>query len=271
MSMLEVDDVTVRFGGHVALDKVSLAAEVGQITGLIGPNGAGKTTLFNVVTGLLRSQRGDVRLGGRSIVRLASHRRARQGLARTFQRLELFGLLTVRENVELAAAVRKAPDPSRRADQLLDLVGLTSEAEARADELSTGRARLVELARALATDPRVLLLDEPASGQDEQETETFAEVLQWVASGAAGLGNGDGEPVAVVLVEHDVQLVMRTCAIVHVLEFGSILASGPPAVIQRDQAVLDAYLGAAPAGSAPTAAPAGSGPPGGDLQEGAAR
>jgi branched-chain amino acid transport system ATP-binding protein len=246
MSVLEVREVTVRFGGNMALDRVNLDAEAGEITGLIGPNGAGKTTLFNVVTGLLRPQRGEVRLDGREISRLACHRRARHGMARTFQRLELFGLLTVRENVELAAAVRRVGDPAGRATQLLDLVGLSDEAEARADELSTGRARLVELARALATEPRVLLLDEPASGQDEHETEAFADVLHRVASGEAGLDNGAARPVAVVLVEHDVQLVMRTCSMVHVLEFGAILASAPPAEIQQDQAVLDAYLGAAP-------------------------
>jgi branched-chain amino acid transport system ATP-binding protein len=233
--LLEVRHVTVRFGGHLALDDVSLVAFPGEVTGLIGPNGAGKTTLFNVVTGLLGPQRGSVRLDGEDVTGLAPYRRARRGLARTFQRLELFGLLTVGENVELAASVRgRRPGPS--AADALRLVGLTDLAGVRADELPTGKARLVELARALATGPEVLLLDEPASGQDDRETEAFREVLLTVA--AAGL--------AIVLVEHDVQLVMRTCARVNVLDFGRVLAAGTPSEIQADRAVLDAYLGAAP-------------------------
>ena len=233
--LLEVRNVTVRFGGHLALDDVSLVALPRQVTGLIGPNGAGKTTLFNVVTGLLGPQRGSVRLDGEDVTGLAPYRRARRGLARTFQRLELFGLLTVGENVELAASVR-GRRPGRSAAEALALVGLTDLAAVRADELPTGKARLVELARALATGPQVLLLDEPASGQDDSETEAFREVLLAVAA--------DG--LAVVLVEHDVQLVMRTCAHVHVLDFGRALAHGTPAEIQADRAVLDAYLGAAP-------------------------
>jgi branched-chain amino acid transport system ATP-binding protein len=233
--VLEARNVTVRFGGHIALNDVSLSATPGQVTGLIGPNGAGKTTLFNVVTGLLSPQRGSVRLDGEDVTRLAPYRRARRGLARTFQRLELFGLLTVGENVELAASVRRRR-PGRDAAAALELVGLSADADVRADELPTGKARLVELARALATGPQVLLLDEPASGQDDGETEAFRDVLLAVA----------GEGIAVVLVEHDVQLVMRTCARVHVLDFGRVLASGTPDEIQSNRAVLDAYLGAAP-------------------------
>jgi branched-chain amino acid transport system ATP-binding protein len=233
VSLLNVRDVTVRFGGNLALDNVSLTAEAGQVTGLIGPNGAGKTTLFNVITGLQPPQRGDVRLGRRDLTKLPPYRRARLGLARTFQRLEMFGLLSVRENVELAAAVQGNSSPAARADELLAMVGLSALAYTRSDELPTGQARRVELARALATEPRVLLLDEPASGQDEQETEEFGEMLGGIA--ASG--------VAVVLVEHDVQLVMRTCQVVHVLDFGSMLAVGSPDEIQRNEAVLTAYLG----------------------------
>jgi branched-chain amino acid transport system ATP-binding protein len=233
--MLDVSGITVRFGGHVALDDVRLTAAPGEVTGLIGPNGAGKTTLFNVITGLQAPQRGSVRLDGDDVTGLAPYRRARRGLARTFQRLELFGLLTVRENVELAASVR-GRRPGRSADEALALVGLTGMGDVRADELPTGKSRLVELARALATGPRVLLLDEPASGQDDAETEAFRDVLLTVAA----------EGIAVVLVEHDVHLVMRTCARVHVLDFGRVLAAGTAAEVQADQAVLDAYLGAAP-------------------------
>jgi branched-chain amino acid transport system ATP-binding protein len=238
MSLLSVRGVTVRYGGHVALDDVRLDAASGEITGLIGPNGAGKTTLFNVITGLLRPQRGEVRLGHLDLTRMPPYRRARRGLARTFQRLELFGLLTVRENVELADSLRRGMRSKARVEELLDRVGLRDVADVRADEMPTGKARLVELARALAAQPRVLLLDEPASGLDERETEHLGALLADIAAG------GGGEKVSVVLVEHDVQLVMRICHRVHVLDFGKLIAVGTPAEVQRNQIVLDAYLGA---------------------------
>jgi branched-chain amino acid transport system ATP-binding protein len=232
---VSVSEVTVSFGGNRALDRVDFAADPGAVTGLIGPNGAGKTTLFNVVCGLQPPAKGTVRLGDRDITRLAPHLRARLGLARTFQRLELFGLLSVADNVRLAADVAGTAHPGDVADELLRRVGLTDEADVRADQLPTGRARRVELARALATNPTVLLLDEPASGQDERETEGFAAVVREVAA--------DG--VAVVLVEHDVSLVMAVCDVIHVLDFGQVIASGAPADIQQDAAVRRAYLGTA--------------------------
>jgi branched-chain amino acid transport system ATP-binding protein len=235
---LDVRGVTVRFGGNVALSAVDLVAEAGTVTGLIGPNGAGKTTLFNVICGLLPPSTGRVSIDGRDVTKLPPYKRARAGLARTFQRLELFSLLSVRGNVHVAArathARDRSVDPVRLTDELLHRVGLHAVADVRADELSTGQARLVEVARALATRPRVLLLDEPASGQDEEETEAFAALLQQLAD----------EGLAVVLVEHDVHLVMRTCAVVHVLDFGQVLAGGTPEQIQRDDLVLAAYLGA---------------------------
>ena len=233
MSALEVRNVTVSFGGRRALDAVSIEAESGAITGLIGPNGAGKTTLFNVICGLQAPTGGSVRLGGVDITRLAPFKRARKGLARTFQRLEPFGLLTVRENVRLAADIAKRDDPDEVSDSLLDRLGIADLASRRADRLPTGQARVVELARALATNPEVLLLDEPASGQDDQETKAFGEVLREVA--ATG--------VAVVLVEHDIQLVMEVCACIHVLDIGRTLASGTAAELQSNEAVLEAYLG----------------------------
>lgn len=233
MSALGVEDVTVHFGGRMALQTVDLAADAGTITGLIGPNGAGKTTLFNVICGLQTPSCGTVRIDGLDVTRIAPFKRAKHGLARTFQRLELFGLLTVRENVRLAAHVSGASDPEETADALLRRLGIAPLADWRSDRLPTGQARVVELARALATKPKVLLLDEPASGQDERETAAFAAVLREVAA--------DG--VAVVLVEHDVQLVMDVCAQVHVLDLGRVLASGSPSQIQRDEAVLAAYLG----------------------------
>ncbi len=232
---LEVRDVTVRFGGHRALDEVGFSVDAGTISGLIGPNGAGKTTLFNVICGLQLPSDGSVAIGGSDVTRLAPFKRARRGLARTFQRLEPFGLLTVRENIRLAGDVARRSDPDDVADRLLDRLGIAALAATRADRLPTGQARLVELGRALATDPKVLLLDEPASGQDEGETAAFSDLLRAVAA----------EGVAVVLVEHDISLVMQVCERITVLDLGRVIASGPPAEIQRDEAVLGAYLGTA--------------------------
>jgi branched-chain amino acid transport system ATP-binding protein len=217
----------------MALDDVDLAADGGAITGLIGPNGAGKTTLFNVICGLQAPSRGRVRIAGRDVTRTPPYRRARQGLARTFQRLELFGLLTVRENVHVAARQASVADADAVSDRLLARLDLTEVAGQRADRLPTGQARVVELARALATKPLVLLLDEPASGQDDTETARFADVLREVAA--------DG--VAVVLVEHDIQLVMDVCEQIHVLDLGRVLATGTPTEVRQDAAVLAAYLG----------------------------
>jgi branched-chain amino acid transport system ATP-binding protein len=233
VSRLEVREARVSFGGRLALDDVSMTAEPGTVTGLIGPNGAGKTTLFNVVGGLQVPERGRVLLGDDDLTALAPFKRARRGLARTFQRLELFGLLDVRTNIALAADVAGRAHPEGIADALLDRLGLTDLAGVRADRLPTGHARRVELARALATGPRVLLLDEPASGQDEAETRAFGALLREIAA----------EGVAVVLVEHDVSLVMEVCATIHVLDLGRVIARGTPDEVRADAAVLSAYLG----------------------------
>ena len=238
MALLDVSEVTVRFGGNVALDNVHLQAERGVVTGLIGPNGAGKTTLFNVITGLLPPSEGHVSLDGKNLSRLSPTKRARCGMARTFQRLELFSLLSVRENIRVAADVRKGwardgSNPAEVVETIIERVGLTAVADARVDSLPTGQCRLVELGRCLATKPQILLLDEPASGQDENETVVFAELLRSLAAGG----------MAVVLVEHDVHLVMNVCEQVHVLDFGRIIASGTPAQIQTTEAVLSACLG----------------------------
>jgi branched-chain amino acid transport system ATP-binding protein len=238
MPILETREISVRFGGHMAVNGVSLTVDEGGITGLIGPNGAGKTTTFNVITGLQAPTRGLVLLDGDDITKVSAHERARGGIARTFQRLELFGSLTVRDNVLTAAELRRrsGTDPAAVTDALLERVGLTAVADQRADSLSTGSARLVELARALACNPRVLLLDEPASGLDEQETDRFAEILVDLT--------GDG--LGILLVEHDVPLVMRLCAQITVLNFGEVLASGTPDEVQKNTEVIDAYLGQDP-------------------------
>ncbi|CAN5196518.1 ABC transporter ATP-binding protein [soil metagenome] len=235
MAILETREVSVRFGGNLALDEVDLVVEEGAITGLIGPNGAGKTTLFNVITGLQPPSGGRVCLGERDITKLSAHKRARSGIARTFQRLELFGSLSVLDNVRTAAELHEADDqkPAVTAERLLARLGMAELADRRADELSTGNARLLELARALACRPRVLLLDEPASGLDQDETDRFARTLLDLTN--------DG--LAILLVEHDVPLVMRLCHAITVLNFGSVLAQGSPVEIQQDPAVMDAYLG----------------------------
>jgi len=238
VALLEVADVTVRFGGNVALDGVEFSAEPGIVTGLIGPNGAGKTTLFNVITGLLPPSSGRIRIADRDVTRLSPTKRARRGLGRTFQRLELFSLLSVRENIRVAADLRRGwardkSDPAAVVEEIIERVGLGAVADARVDSLPTGQCRLVELGRSLATRPHVLLLDEPASGQDEHETFEFAALLRTLAA----------EGMAVVLVEHDVHLVMEVCSTVHVLDFGRIIANGTPAEIQSNEAVLAAYLG----------------------------
>ncbi len=232
---LDVRQVMVRFGGNVALDSVTLSAAPGSVTGLIGPNGAGKTTLFNVITGLLPPSGGQVLIEGTDVSKVRPSKRARLGMARTFQRLELFSLLSVRENVRVAVDIRRTGgnDAQGFVDHIIERIGLSDVADARVDSLSTGRARLVELGRALATKPKILLLDEPASGQDENETDAFGRLLQELAR----------EGIAVVLVEHDMQLVMQVCDTIHVLDFGRIIAAGSPQEIQHDEAVLAAYLG----------------------------
>ena len=237
--ILEVSDVTVDFGGNRAVDNVSLPVELGSLTGLIGPNGAGKTTLFNVVNGLLSPSAGKVAFDGKDITRRKPHQRARMGLARTFQRLELFTSLSVRENIQVAGEIRNSWNVDRRVDaaaeaeRVIELIGLGEVADAEVSEIPTGKARIVELGRALMTQPKVLLLDEPASGQTEDETVVFGELLKKLAA----------EGITIFLVEHDMALVMSVCEIIHVLDFGRIIAKGTPEEIQKDQAVLEAYLG----------------------------
>jgi ABC-type branched-subunit amino acid transport system ATPase component len=249
---LEAKGVTVRFGGLVALSDVSVSVPPGTIVGLVGPNGAGKTTLFGVVSGLLRPNAGEVFLEGRRVTSMSAAKRARLGLARTFQQLELFMGLTVREHVVLGYRVRNernrlwsdlftagalhkdSSDEKDRVNYLVDLLGLTSVANTPAASLPLGTARRVEVARALATGPSVVLLDEPSSGLDAHETSQLGAALRRVV---------DEERVSMLLVEHDVAMVLGLSSSVTVLDFGLCIAQGTPDVIRNDPAVRAAYLG----------------------------
>ena len=238
-AVLEVDNIDVRFGVLLALREVALSAPAGQVTGLIGPNGAGKTTLFNVITGLQQPTRGTVMIGGVNVTSLKPHVRARQRVARTFQRLEVFGALTARENILVGAEIRNkwdsvTEDPHRVAEEILERIGLSAVADRPVDAMPTGTARLVELGRALAIRPKLLLLDEPGSGLDPEETHALGDLLTELSN--------DG--MAILLVEHDVELVMRICKELYVLDFGEVIAHGTPRQVQADGAVQKAYLGA---------------------------
>jgi ABC-type branched-subunit amino acid transport system ATPase component len=228
----------VRFGGLQALSSVTIDVPAGEVTGLIGPNGAGKTTLFNVITGLQAPTGGTLTLDGKDITGAKPHKRARAGIGRTFQRLETFGSLSVRENILVAAEMRRGWSrekfsPGDLADELMERIGLTGVADARVEKLPTGTQRLIEIARALATKPKVVLLDEPSSGLNESETDELSELLLELA--ATGLG--------ILLVEHDMGLVMTACHHIHVLDFGQIIAYGTPAEVQANPLVRAAYLG----------------------------
>ncbi|HET9610237.1 MAG TPA: ABC transporter ATP-binding protein [Acidimicrobiales bacterium] len=238
MAHLEARGVSVRFGGKAALDDTTVVAERGSITGLIGPNGAGKTTLFNVICGLLTPDAGRVLLDGDDVTGKPPHKRARHGLARTFQRLELFTSLTVRDNVRVGGDIhnrwsRGGRDTAAETERVIELTGLGGIADREVSEIPTGQARVVELARALMTQPTALLLDEPAAGQTEAETEAFGRLLRRLA--------GDG--LAICLVEHDMTLVMDVCEIIHVLDYGRTIAVGTPDEVRDDPAVVEAYLG----------------------------
>ena len=231
--------MSVRFGGLHAVRSATLTVAAGAITGLIGPNGAGKTTLFNVITGLQHASNGDILFNGRNVTHLGVHKRARLGIARTFQKLEAFNSLSARDNVRVAAEMTSRARRGGRSikaisDEALEQVGLTDLADVTVGTMPTPTARLVELARALATRPKILLLDEASSGLNDEETEVVGELLSRVVRDTG---------VAVLLVEHDMSFVMGLCSQLYVLDLGQVIASGSPAEVQADQRVQTAYLG----------------------------
>ena len=242
--VLAVDELTVRYGGLKAVDEVSLRVREGEIVGLIGPNGAGKTTMIDALTGFVPSE-GRIVFDSRELTSELPYQRARMGLSRTWQSLELFGDLSVRENAQVAqerASIRSVladfVNPARpvdleRVDAALDLVGLTGDADARPGDLPLGRQKLVGVARALASSPRVMLADEPAAGLDTAESRTLGREIVDIAEGG----------VSILLVDHDMGLVLEVCDYIYVLDFGQIIARGTPADIRANEAVIDAYLG----------------------------
>jgi branched-chain amino acid transport system ATP-binding protein len=234
---LAASGVTVRFGALVAVDRVDLIVRQGDILGLIGPNGAGKTTLVNAITGFERLSAGEVRLGPRTITRMPAHKRARLRIVRTFQSGHSFARLTALENVEAAAlgAGHSRRSARRRAAELLDFMKLSHRASVPARALPHGDERRLEVARALAMNPLHLLMDEPAAGLDERESDELMDAIRAAR---------DDIHCGIVLIDHDMRVIMQTCERIQVLNYGKTISAGSPGHVRNDPAVIAAYLGA---------------------------